>query len=202
MGKVLSQSGTSLADAYDVLGSVAGINQIRTEEVQLVHDMAPTLTMERMAARIFVMATAATAASTAFAVALTPPTASAMRVYGVVVQVDTTSRMTEINLTARDPTNATEIPIWRWDGTNEDTIRMDDGTALADQIVLRPDLAYNPLPMNMFGIDLLVHVNQFRLRGTTSAFGAGTVLATAQIYIAFIDAPGALSSKGVPIPSW
>lgn len=202
MPKVLSQSGMSLSDAYDILGSVAGIDQLLTEEVQVVHDLAQTLTMERMQARIFTLVSGLIAQSTAFSVTLNPVTEAPVRVYGITVQVDTTSRLANCNVTARDPANSTEIPMWVWDATAEDTIRMDDGVALADQIVLRPSEFYNPLPMCLYGTELAEHVNEFRLRGNTSAFGAGTVRTTAQIYMSFLDAPGTLSSRGVPIPSW
>ena len=202
MVKVLSQSGMSLADAYDVEGSIAGIEQLLPAEVQVVHDLSQTLTMERMQAIITAVGTAATSQSTAFSVSLNPLTESVARIYGVTVVVSVTSRMANINLSIRDPNTGRELPIWVWDGTNEDTIRFDDGTGLANQITLRPSAFYNPLPLCLYGIDLPQHVNQFRLRGTTSAFGAGTVVARAVIYAAFIDAAGALSSRGVPIPSW
>jgi len=201
--RVLSQSGTSLADAYDILGSIAGIETLETEEVRVVHDLAQTLTMERMRARISVFGGGAShAQNTAFAVALNPLTASPARIIGITVEVDETSRLTHCNVCVRDPLNATEMPLWVWDGTNEDIIRMDDGTALANQIVLRPSEFYKPLPCTLYGIDLPEHVNQFRLRGLTSGFGAGTVTVTVQLYSSFIDAPGALSSRGVPVPSW
>ncbi len=203
MAKSLSQSGITLSDAYDIKGSILGISQVLAEEgIHLTHDLASTLFMERMQAEIFLMASAATLQDTAFAVALNPLTASTARIYGVTVQVDVTSRLTHCNLCARDPLNATEYPLFVWDGTNEDVISMDDGTALADQIVLRPSDFYGKLPVSMYGIDHDRHVNQFRLRGLTSGFGAGTVTVTAQIYAALTDAAGALSSKGVPIPSW
>jgi len=204
MPKVLSQAGTSLADSYDILGSVAGIDQLHTKEVQVVHELGQTITMERMQARIFTMITAATIQDTAFAISLTPLTASPARIYGIVVTVDVTSRLTHVNVSARDPVNGTEMPLWVWDGANEDVIRFSDGTALANQIVLRPTVGfYNPLPLTMYGIDLPEnHVNQYRLRGLTSGFGAGEVTVTAQMYAAFIDGPGALSSRGIPVPSW
>lgn len=202
MGKFLSQSGISLSRSYDLESSKDGADDLLLKEgVHLTHDMAAVMMMERMQANIFIMETAATAQNVAFSISANPLSQSVARIYGVTVHVDVTSRMLTCNICARDPTG-TEIPLWVWDGTNEDTIRMDDGTALANQIVLRPNPAYNPLPMNMYGIDNPLAVNGFRLRGTTSGFGAGTVVALAQIYASFIDAEGSLGSRGVPIPSW
>lgn len=192
----------SLADLYNVVGSIAGVEELLSREVSLVHELGHTLTMERMQARIFRMETIALAQNVSFSVSLNPLTQSTARIYAVVVTVDTAARIANINLVARDPLNAVEIPIWVWDAVNEDTIRFDDGPGLANQIALRASASYNPLPICMYGIDLDRHVNQFRLRGTTSGFGAGTVTVTALIYAAFTDAPGTLSSRGVPIPSW
>ena len=43
MVKILSQAGISLADLYNVEGSIAGIEQLDTRELPIVHEMSGTI---------------------------------------------------------------------------------------------------------------------------------------------------------------
>ena len=45
-------------------------------------------------------------------------------------------------------------------------------------------------------------VSSITLDGATNAFGAGTVVTTALMYLAFPRRDSSVSSLGVPIPSW
>ncbi len=201
--KILSQSGISLADSYDVEGSQVRIEELEASEIHLVHEMGATIAMERMQAEIVSMTAAAVLQNVSFQVTLNPITQSVARILGIVVTVDVTSRLVQAAVTARDPNTALEFPLWVWDGTNEDGIRFDNlGTGLATQLILRPRAEYIPMPISLYGTDLTKNVSQIRFRGTTSGFGAGDITLVAAIYSSFIDAPGALSSKGVPVPSW
>jgi len=66
MPKVLGQVGVSLADAYDIEGSIAGVDELVTRDVSLTHDMAATIFSERVSTAIRRSATAALAQNTLF----------------------------------------------------------------------------------------------------------------------------------------
>ncbi len=202
MAKILSQAGVSLADAYAVQGSIAGVDELLSRDVNLVHEMGQTMFMERIRARIFRMTTGSIAQNISYAVAMNPVTASAARLMSVIVITSNAARIANCNVSIRDPINATEMPVFVWDETNSTVIRFDDGNGLDNLTTLHPIPEFEKAPISLYGIDVPEHVNAFRLRGLTTGFGAGTVTITALLYLAFTDAAGALSSKGVPIPSW
>jgi len=200
--KVLSKSGDSLADTYDVEGSIAGIEQLRPEEITLVHEMGATLFSERMSGAIRRARVEAINQSTVFDVVLTDLPAGNWRVFAVVVFANFVDRVGNVMVAMRDPGSGREIPIFLWDTANDaqSTARIvQEGAAAGNVQMLIP----NPLQTPSFGVGSgqPQQVPEIAMRGTSSAFGAGTVAVTTLIYLG-LSQIGGLSSRGLPVPSW
>ncbi len=205
MPKILSQAGNSLADTYDVEGSVAGIDTLETRELPIVHEMGATVFSERCSAAIRRMNTGAIAQNLNFDVVLTDLPAGLWRILGVFVLANQQARVLNALVAVGDGTR--EMPIFVWD-TNDDVetaIRyVDDGAAAANLTAMRQS---RPTGMPSLGIDAgqPQRIGQIAFRGASSGFGAGTVSITAYVHIAFSalgGVPGNTGSRGVPIPGW
>ena len=133
MVKILSQSGNSLADMYDVVGSIAGIEQLQTRELPIVHEMGATLFSERFNAGIRRMTTVALAQNTNFDVVIANLGRGIGRIFHVVCLANQQARALNVMVALRSTSDGREIPIFIWD-TNDDVetaIRIDDnGTHL------------------------------------------------------------------------
>lgn len=200
MPKVLSRSGTSLADVYDVEGSIAGVEQLLTADVQVVHEMGATIMSERLRTQILRLTSGAIAQNTDIDAVFTAMPGAPARILAVAVIVDTSARLSRLAVHARDPDAGQEIPLWVFAGGTDHTIRIaDDGGAAADVTLLTPDNYNAP---NLLGGNLHVpSAHEFSMRGRTSGFGAGTVEATALVQVAFAEV-GGVNSKGLPLPGW
>ena len=201
--KIQTKSGDSLADTYDVVGSVAGLEFLDTEEVKTVHEMGGTIFSERASGRIRTFSQTL-AQSLDFATAIADLSGPPFRLYGVIVVTSVTARIATLCVSWRGLDPQTEHPIWVWDGTNEDTVRFDMlGIGTGNRLVLRPIPEYSHFPYTGYGPSQPFNVGQLILRGTTTAFGAGTVEATVNLYQAVVTSNVVGSeSRGVPIPSW
>lgn len=205
MTKILSRSGDSLADIYDVEGSIAGIDQLETRELPITHEMGATVLSERFTTRIFRIPTGDLNQSTAFRVELTTLPETPARLLGVQVIVDQGSRIARCAVLATDPTVQQDFPVWVYDALAgiRETITMEDVTVSADFSLLIPQGAANVFPSFAGGREQQDNmVSSITLTGLTTAFGAGTVLATALLLLAFPRGDVNISSRGLPIPSW
>lgn len=203
MPKVLSQSLVSLADMYDVEGSIAGVDQLVSEEVSLVHEAGATMFSERLSSAIRRRATAAIAQNTNIGEVITDLPLEPSRILGIQVMnagSTTVARVASLNVTLRD-TGGREQMIWMWDGTVEVQQVVDDGAAVAAFEVLRPEPTFNLIPNFRVGAFAPQSVADLAMRGVTTGFGAGTVTLVLLVYLAFA-ADAAVSSFGLPIPSW
>lgn len=204
MVKILSKSGDSLADQYDVEGSVAGIEQLVSREVSLTHDMAATLFSERFSTFIRATSTAAIGQSADFAAVMASLPNVPTRLLAIAVTTDFTGRLTRACVNLRDPTTPREIPIWVFDATlGELNIEIDAGTG-QETLFLLPALAQQTmLPSFCGGAGQRTQTGseEIALRGRTSAFGAGDVTITLLALLAFSEI-GGVSSRGVQIPGW
>lgn len=200
MVKVLSRAGTSLADVYDVRGSVAGVGELLSQEVQVVHEMGATIFSERMRTQILRLSSGDVAQNVDIDATITDMPGAPARILAVAVFVDTASRLSRLAVHVRDPDAGQEIPIWIFAGGTDHTMRIaDDGAAAADVTLLTPDNYNAP---NLLGGNLQVpSAHEIAMRGRTSGFGAGTVEAVALVYIAFAEI-GGVNSKGLPLPGW
>jgi len=207
LSKVLSQAGHSLADIYDVAGSIAGIDVLETRELPIVHEMGSTVFSERFSERIFRVESAALAQNTVIDLILTGLPTNIFRILSVIVIVDVTSRIANCAVSLANSGVATtrqEIPIWAWDAVNESTLRFIENNSTSNNICLNSDAQYDRLPVVGAGSNQardIQDIRDIRCRGTTSAFGAGTVTVILNVLIAFSER-GGLSSYGLPIPGW
>ena len=201
MPKVLAKSGDSLADVYDIKGSIAGIEELISRDVSLTHEMGATIHSERLSGTILNVATGVLAQNIAFNTGFTigqTPT----RLLGVRVLTDVASRVARVSVHITDvPPNINDMPLFAWaTGDEQKTIDIAiDGSLLARNLLDSTTPTF--VPNLLIGTDQQSPVPVITLRGLTSGFGAGTVNVMMQLYIAFPRLAG-VSSRGLPIPSW
>jgi len=205
MVKILSKSGDSLADTYDVEGSIAGIDQLLTDELPIVHEMGQTIFSERMSFSIRQATSGAINQSTTFDVLITTLPDHITRILGVFVLANVGARTTLATVSVREPLMDREVPIWTWN-TSEDsekTQRLTIAASVANLVMLQP-LSSMPNMPSFLGKLQPQNVPDIAFRGQSSAFGAGTVTLTLMLYLCHIHigGTGSLSSRGLPIPSW
>ena len=204
MVKILSKSGDSLADTYDVEGSVAGIDQLETRELGIIHEMGHTVFSERLSASIRRGTSGAILQSTTWDLTIPDFPVTPFRVLGVVVVADA-GRVAFAQVSLQDASGDREIPIWIWDTDNDvqsDIRIVENGAAVANLLALVPSNNGGTVPNLALGSEQPQPVGENVLfRGVTTAFGAGTVTCTALIYIAFSQI-GGISSRGLPVPGW
>lgn len=204
MVKILSQTGNSLADIYDVEGSIAGIEQLETRELPIVHELGATAFSERFSTILLTAVSGAVLQSVGWSALVAGLPSHVCRIIAVRVFIDVTARLDICSLAARDPVSGREIPIWAWDSATdpEITVRFsDDGAGPAATQFLQPAQANTQLPHILAGVGQPQPVSDLMFRGISSAFGAGNLNATVLVYVGF-TAVGGLSSRGLPIPSW
>ena len=202
--KILSKSGDSLADVYDVEGSIAGIERLETHDLPIVHEMGATVFSERFSGAIRRISSGAIAQNSSWNVVATDLPTTPARIFGVVViTADDVSDLSDVAVLVRDSGDAREIPVFAWD-SNEAAVRIpmeDDGGGITNQTGLANALNVATVPSMLIGSDQPQEVNQIAFRGRTIAFGAGTITTVALIYIGFSQI-GGISSRGLPIPGW
>jgi len=201
VAKILSKSGDSLADVYDVDGSIAGIEDLVSRDVNLVHEMGSTIFSERLSASIFPLTSGAIPQSTAFNSAL--PISPTSRLLGLAVVTDQLARINDmqVSIQAGAPGAQTDIPLFVWvAGEIAKVIRMEIGGSLQTQTILLPASGAST-PNLIIGQDSPLPAATFILRGQTNAFGAGTVTTQVILHIAFPQLEG-LSNRGLPLPGW
>lgn len=207
MVKILSQSGNSLADIYDVRGSIAGIDQLETRELPIVHEMGSTIFSERFVTTIRRAISGNVLQNTGINVVIENMPVMPTRILAIAVITDNALRLSRMALMARDPDSGAagmEVPIWQWDSTNFTPVGMIDLDDATPQVyeLLRGTFEASFVPNFTGGSTQgASHVSQIALRGLTTGFGAGTVFVRALIYVAFPFVEG-LSSRGLPVPSW
>jgi len=200
--KVLARTGHSLADIYDVKGSIAGVEELLAREVSLVHEMGQTIFSERLSTTIRHRATDPLAASTAIAEIVADFPAAPTRILGVTVLTDNAARLARVSVHLEDPLAERGMPIWVWDGTNNQTIDILDNGAISAEQMLTPTAEFQKIPNFRIGSDQPQFVENVSMRGVTTAFGAGDVTITMMVYIAFAETGNVPSSFGLPVPGW
>jgi len=205
MPKILSQAGISLADSYDVEGSVAGVENLDANNVSLVHEMGQTMFSERINSFLARTSTAALNQNVAFNLTITPVHNLPQRIYGIFIKVDTAARVANVQVSITDTIRLYEIPIWTWNSAvdTEMAIQWDDeGFAIGAAIQLRS--LQNLLPYMLIRMGPQAIMPDISIRGLTSAFGAGEVTVVATVLFArpVGGLPAGVSSAGLPMPSW
>jgi len=207
MVKILAKAGDSLADVYDVEGSIAGIDHLETHELPIVHEMGGTVFSERFSTQIFREPVVDQAQSTGWnrtVSGMATLNAPYMRILGCAVFVDVTSRV-DLASISLDSGDGEDFPIWSWDAADdiETSVRyVTGGAATATTIFLRPTRPYwGSIPHIQALAGQPQSTPSLIFRGISSAFGAGTVDCAALIHVGFPRVQG-LSSRGLPVPSW
>jgi len=206
--KILGEAGKSLADIYDVEGSVVDIEELDARVIQAVHELGEVINSERMGVAIIRMSTGDLLQTITFDV-VTPvlDMPGITRVLGVMVFADGDRVLTaNVNLTNGAAQN--ELALWWWDPATDLALtgRVMVLGSIASRVLLRPSVNYANLPTLATGPGQRAQMPAFSLRGITTTFGAGTVEITAHILIANADVKGtgigAPSNIGLPMPSW
>jgi len=203
VAKILSDAGKSLADIYDVAGSVAGIEHLETHDLPIVHEMGGTVFSERFSTLLIRSPSPAIAQNLGWNVELNALPPFPFRIYGVQVFIDTTARVLLASVAVANPVNNREMPIWNWDSATDIETRIaydDDGGGAGTTLFLQP-VAANYIPHMMAGTGQPQETPNVFFRGVSAGFGAGTVQAVLLMHIGFSEVKG-LSSYGLPIPSW
>ena len=202
MVKILAQAGMSLADVYNVQGSIVGIDQLEAREVTLVHEMGATILSERVSGFIRRIESTVSQSSN-IGVILTDLPAGPYKIAGVTVLATSAARVVNVMVALRDGEAGREMPFFVWDTAVDGSkvIRIEPaGAGAINTVALTPS---GP----PFGSVVAVgtgqpqRVNQIALRGVSTAFGAGTVTVTALVYVIFSHV-GGLNSRGLPFPGW
>lgn len=206
--KILSQAGTSLADVYDVEGSVVGLEELDVANIQGVHELGHQIHAERLLVFGLIANTGALAQSTAWDVSLSAFPDSINRLLSISAVSSFAGRVNDCSVHIGDPLTGVDHGIWLWDSVNdvEGTVRR-GSPAVAAAVSLRPlSHVAGGLPTLLARTGTSGRMPNLIFRGSTSAFGAGTVTVQALMQVIRPDrgAPGAgePSSHGLPIPSW
>jgi len=200
--KILSQGGRSLADMYDVVGSSAGIESLEAAEVTLVHEMGAVLFSERFNTTVRRFEQTGIAASATVGLGLSNMPAGITRIIGLQVFSDDASRLSNIVVSMHDAASLQETPFWVWSGNSRVGRIVDDGS-VGNFDFLLPDPGATFIPTFTGGEGTQGPTMQSRLvlRGTATAFGAGTVDVFVAVVLAFQFA-ATVSSFGARVPSW
>lgn len=206
MSDILARAGISLADVYDVRGSVAHVEELLSREVHLFHEMGGTIFSERASGVMNIMTTGAVLQNVNIGVQATGLPTTPMRILGILALVDTAARVDFLSVAAVDSIAGaeTDYPIFTWDSAVDgvrDVRHLLAGAGPTNTIMLVPTLGGNYMPNLLLGSTAPAAVSGLTLRGRTTGFGAGDVTVDVVVYLAFADEQG-VSSYGLPIPSW
>jgi len=208
MPKILSQGGVSLADQYDVQGSIAGIEELESREVTLVHEMGKTLFSERIGST-FRRSTVTFTQSIPFIIPITNFPANVTRILGVQVFASDVDDVDDCQVSVTDPINTggQDFPIWVFDrpaGTNHHDIDvvMAGVTTHLDILVGEVGIGQQT-PTFVFGDSQGTggNMRNITLRGNANAFGGGSSTVTLLVHLAFVFQLG-VNSYGSDVPSW
>jgi len=209
--KIQSQSGVSLADTYDVEGSIAGVENLESKDVSLFDEMGGRVFAERLRSFILNISTTAIAQSTTFDISFSGIPDSPNRIIAACLTAPVAGRVAHAALHLSQDTGDTfftDQPIVAWDDAVDPEVICRfalKGANQSNAIVMRPaGLAFEPLLMTRMAPDFTMP--ELKLRGKSSAFGAGTIIVTAIVLIARANpettVAGTPSSHGLPVPSW
>lgn len=211
MSKVLAQAGISLADVYDVEGSIVGVQELEAHEVKAVHELGGQIHSERLQAFVILLTTGPILQTITFDVVAGGIPDSINRVLSVFVFSDVSSRTNFVQVGISGQGVAGEVPMFAWDSgaDTEQTTRLSIGGAAAANVIGKRLLGqgttnFTPQLLMRTGANKLMP--DLVMRGASNTFGAGNVTISALVLIARPDEgnppPGAPSSFGLPIPSW
>jgi len=207
MPKILSQSGVSLADTYDIEGSIVGVENLETQDVNLFDEMGGRVFSERLQSFFIRPATGDIAQNILF----TDITAGGIpdspnRVLGICV-IATADRIDHVQVSLFAPQTEQDLVIFAWNTATDVTVPIlyEDEGVVTTMFLLSP--AYQIIvPAMILRVGVSKAMMEIKMRGLTTGFGAGTVECFAVVHIARANegnpAAGAPSSHGLPLPGW
>ena len=203
MSKILAKSGDSLADLYDVEGSIAGISELQSKDVNLVHEMGAVLHSERLSTVMIDVSTGPVLQTILFTESF-ELTIAHSRLLGVQIFTTDSARVSiaQVSITSPPGIDNADMPIFVWDAAEDVARTVDilvDGQITLGELLMPLNQSW--IPNLLVGPDSPRPANILTLRGRTTSFGAGDVTTRMLLYVAFPEVAG-LSSRGLPIPSW
>lgn len=207
---VQSQAGFSLADIYDVVGSVVGIEALDLEDVKGVHELGATIFSERLHANLNMMDSTSILQTITWNIELIGFRADVpQRLLGVSVLSNTAARVSLASLSIADNINARELVIWAWDSATDPEISIrwaDEAGAVGTFFLLQPITPVHIMPTLLARVGVGAAMPSIFFRGLSATFGAGNVRVRAILHFARplppLVAAGDPSSYGLPLPSW
>jgi len=205
--KILSQAGTSLADVYDIEGSVVGLEELDVSDIKGVHDLGPQIHSERLQSFIVEASSGSLAQTITWGITTGGIPDSINRLLAVTVIANNAARVDHCSVAIQEQSNSREIPIWVWDTNDDDEQQVEwsiDGAASSTKFHLR-SLGQQPLEL-LTRLGTTLEMPQLIFRGVTATFGAGNVTVRALYHLARPNSgnppAGEASSHGLPIPGW
>jgi len=204
MSRALGQGGISLADTYDVDGSIVQVDELDAEEgVHLSHEMSTTIWSER-AGQVFTQISNGDVLQTVvwdvFS-AIGPNVIQRILNIQVISEAD---RIDHCGISLQDPDSEREMPLFVWDSGTDPAVPFRwsrDGGAASQFLLLQPAYNYSPEMMFRHGANKLTPRLVFR--GLSTTFGAGNVEAFALIHLARAEPTDRVNSSfGLPVPGW
>lgn len=203
MPKILAKAGDSLADVYDIEGSIAGVDELDTHDVNLFHEMGSTIFSERVRGSLFTFTTGAIAQNITWDLVVDMPPGLS-RIHNWSVTASVTGRVDQAQLSIANRV-LTDSPYWSWNTSRdvEKVIRVSLGAGPSGVSLLQVVDPQSPQMMSYGQLQPQagLAVDQLIFRGVSSGFGAGTVTVQAVVYHAFAQTLRP-SSRGLPVPSW
>ena len=206
MPKILAQAGISLADVYNVEGSVAGTDELLSKEVSLVHEMGGQILSERLLTHTINIETAALLQNVDYRILFSNLPDCPNRIVSVIVAADVPARVLHATVCVSPVTSGSDAVLWNHTGAvdGDYELRMEDSGVVVNLVGLDPHFSFVPFLVTRAGDEALMP--QVILSGRTTGFGAGDV--SVQAFVTVIraqrnnPAAGEPTSHGLPIPSW
>jgi len=207
MPKIQSQAGTSLADTYDIEGSIAGIENLESRDVSLVDEMGGRVFSERLLSFNLNTTTGNLSQNVTWAVTIGGFPDSPNRIINPGVIIEATGNVAHCSIAIRNTDTGNEVPIFVWDDAvdAERVITWSNaGAGALARLYLVNAMPAMPALNTRFGNAEIM--GDLIFRGLMSAFGGGTVEAIAVLHFMRANRgnpqPGEPSSHGLPLPSW
>jgi len=202
MSRILTKSGASLADVYDVEGSVAGIEELNSESVFLTHEMGATILSERLVSETTIFQTGDLLQTVDFEVFEPQPLVHS-KIVALTVMTNQASRIGTICVGFTDSVVGLNTnPIYSFEtGKGSDFTRVIRTRVDGNLVDIGELVPSNPAIVPVFQCGAAVDVQRLAAIGKTLTFGAGTIQLTIMVTRVF-PRLGGVSSRGLPVPSW
>jgi len=206
MPRILSQAGSSMAQGYDVDGGIVGVDELDSAAVHLAEDFGARVFSERLQSFLIRMTSGAINQSIDFDILAAGIPDSVNRILGIFV-FETNTRIDNVQVGWNEQEDDQDMPLFVWNTATDSTrsVRYEDlGTVAAVDLMVPAYPMLTPTIITRTGANRVIP--QLVMRGSSTAFGAGTVVCNALVHLCRANpgspAPGEPSSHGLPLPGW